>query len=230
MAAASRGRTRVERAESLRFELDDGALALLEPAHAVPLVSLVIALREGAAADPIGKEGLARITMRMLRRGCDGMTSEQIDRRIDVLGAEMAIDTSASTVAMHAQVIARNVGPFVDLLARLLATPTFPDDELERLKRESVAEIIEARDSDRVVAQKAMQRTLFEGHPYGRNAGGTTASVEAIGRDDVIAFYGRFVVRANLVFGFSGDVTAELAPKLARQLMADLETGARATD
>ncbi|HEY8042107.1 MAG TPA: pitrilysin family protein [Polyangiaceae bacterium] len=220
----SAARARVQPA-ALRFDLDGGALALLEPAHAVPLVSLVVALRCGSAVDAPEKTGLARVAMRMLRRGCEGMTAEQIDFRIDGLGAEMAVDTSPSTVAMHAQVIARNVEAFIDLVARLLASPTFPEDELERLKRETVAEIVEARDNDRVVAQKALQRTLFEGHPYGRSSGGTTGTVESIRREDVLAFYRRYVVQGNVVVGIAGDATAERAPELARKLVAALPRG-----
>jgi zinc protease len=213
-----------------RFELDGGALAMLEASHAVPLVSMVVALRSGSALDPAGKEGLARLTMRMLRRGCEGMTSEQIDFRVDALGAEMAVDTSPSTVAIHAQVIARNLDAFIDLLARLLATPTFPEDELARLRRETAAEIIEARDNDRAVAQKAMQRTLFEGHPYGRSAGGRTDTVERVTRDDVLAFYRKHVVQGTVVVGFAGDVTAAKAPELARRLVASLPRGAAPAD
>jgi zinc protease len=213
-----------------RFGLDGGALALLEPSHAVPLVSLVVALRCGSALDPADRTGLARIAVRMVRRGCEGLTAEQIDFRIDALGAEMAVDTSPSVVAIHAQVIARNVDAFVDLLARLLATPTFPTDEVERLKRETVAEIIEARDSDRVVAHKALQRTLFEGHAYGRNPGGTIPGVQAIVRDDVLAFYRRFVTQANVVVGIAGDVTPERAPELAHKLVAGLPRGEAVPD
>ena len=213
-----------------RFDLDGGGLALFEPAHAVPLVSIVLSLRSGSAVEPPEKAGLARIAVRMLRRGCEGMTAEQIDFRIDALGAEMAVDTSPSTVAIHVQVIARNVDAFVDLLARLLATPTFPLQELERLKRETLAEIVEARDSDRSVAQKALQRTLFEGHPYGRNPGGTTAGVQAIGADDVLRFYRTFVVQGNAVVGIAGDVTPERAPELARKLVSALPRGERTAD
>ncbi len=211
--------------EPLRFTVEGGTLAFLEPSHDVPLVSIVIALRCGSAVDPPDRSGLARIAVRMLRRGCEGLTSEQIDFRIDALGAEMAVDTASSTVGIHAQVIARNVDAFVDLLAKLLATPTFPEDELERLKRESIAEIVEARDNDRVIAQKAMQRTLFEGHPYGRNAGGTTQSIAQIRRDDVVAFYKRHVVRANLVVGIAGDMTPSVAPLVARRLVSGLPAG-----
>ena len=214
----------------LRFELEGGALALFEPANSVPLVSIVVSLRSGSAVEPADKAGLARLAVRMLRRGCQGMTSEQIDFRIDALGAEMAVDTSPSTVAIHAQVIARNVDAFVDLLALMLATPTFPHQELERLKRETVAEIVESRDNDRSVAQKALQRTLFEGHPYGRNAGGTTEGVEAIGDDDVQAFYRRFVVQGNAVIGIAGDVTVERAPELARRIALALPRGERTLD
>jgi zinc protease len=221
---------RVETPPPLRFVLDGGALALLEASHDVPLVSFVVALRCGSATDPSGKAGLARIAVRMLRRGCEGLVSEQIDFRIDALGAEMAVDTSPSTVAIHAQVIARNVDSFVDLLGRMLRTPTFPEHELERLKRESVAEIIEARDNDRVVAQKALQRTLFDDHPYGRNSGGTIHSIEAITTEDVLGFYRRYVVQANVVIGIAGDVTADRAPGLARRLMADLPVGDPARD
>ena len=205
MTSASKSRPRVAAGIAPeRFELEGGTLALLESSHDLPLVSLVVALHCGSDADPADKAGLARIAMRMLRRGCDGASPpSKIDFRIDALGAEMAVDTSHSTVAIHAQVIARNVDAFVDLLARMLSTPTFPEDELGRLKRESVAEIIEARDNDRAVAQKAMQRALFEGHPYGISSGGTTQTVPAIGREDVLSFYRRFVVKRNIVVGIT---------------------------
>jgi zinc protease len=216
-------------ASSLRFELEGGALALLEPSHDVPLVTLVLALRSGSAADPTEKAGLARIAARMLRRGCEGLVAEQIDFRIDALGAEMAVETSPSTVAIHAQVIARNLDALVDLLARMISAPTFPEEELGRLKRETVSEIIEARDNDRVIAQKAMQRSLFAGHPYGLNAGGTTQTVPRIDRSDVLAFFRRHVVSGNLVVAFAGDVAPDRVPALAARLLAGVPRGPAAT-
>jgi zinc protease len=213
-----------------RVALGGGAVVWHEPSHAVPLVSIFVALRCGSAVDPPGKTGLARVAMRMLRRGCAGMTAEQIDFQIDALGAEMAVDTSPSTVAIHAQVIARNLDAFVGLASAMLASPTFPTDELERLKRESIAEIIDSRDNDRVVAQKALQRTLLEGHAYGQSSGGTTKSVAAIERDDVLAFYRRFVVQSNVVVGIAGDATRERAAEIAGRLVAGLARGEAAAD
>ncbi len=213
-----------------RVDLPGGAVLLVEAAHAVPLVSIAVSFRSGSALDPAGKDGLTRIALRMLRRGCEGMTAEQIDFRIDLLGGEMAVDTSSSTVAIHAQVISRNLDAFVELLARLMAQPTFPDDELQRLKRETIAEIIEARDSDRSLAQRAFHRALFEGHPYARSAGGTTQTVAAIDRDDVAAFYRRHGVQGNVVVGFAGDVDVEHATALATRIVGALPAGPALVD
>ena len=217
-------------AKTARFTVDGGTVVLLEESHAIPLVSIIVALRSGSAVDPAGKEGLARIATRMLRRGCEGLLAKDIEETIDALGAEMAVDTSSSSVAIHAQVIGRNLDAFIALLARFLSTSTFPQDELDRLKRESIAEIIESRDNDRVVAQKAFQRTLFAAHAYGRNAGGTTTSVEAITREDVVAHFKKSFTRANIVIGFSGDVTSDGAPKLAARLVAGLPSHAAVAD
>ncbi len=227
MTAASRSRARPA---PMRLDLDGGAVAFLEPAHAVPLVSIAIALRCGSAVDPQDRSGLARIATRMLRRGCAGMTAEQIDFRIDALGAEMAVDTSPSTVAIHVQVISRSLDALVDLLSRLLSTPTFPEHELGRLKRETIAEIIEARDSDRVLAQKALQRTIFGGHPYGQSSGGTTKSVDSIERSDVLDFYRRHFSQRNVVIGMAGDVTVEQAQQIASKIVAGIPIGAPTPD
>ena len=75
----------------------------------------------------------------LLRRGAEGMTSTVIEDSIDRLGAEMAVDTGASSVAMHAQVISRSLDAFVDLVTNLISRPTFPENEFERLRREALA-------------------------------------------------------------------------------------------
>jgi len=229
-AMAGKGPSTSPKHATLKADLDGGAVLFVEESHALPLVSIVVALRSGSAFDPAGKEGLARITGRMLRRGCVGLKAHAIEDEIDRLGGELAIDLTASSLQIQAQIIERNVGPFVDLVGRLLGTPEFPADELGRLKRETVAEIIESRDSDRALARHFFRRNLFAGHPYGRSSLGTKAAVESIGEDDVRAFYRRHFCRANLVVGFAGDVTGDRARALTTQLLARLPLGERVND
>ena len=118
--------------------------------------------------------------VRMLRRGCRGLASHEIEEKIDSLGAEFAADVSASVITLHVDVISRSLDPMVDLLATLMAEPTFDEGELGKLLRETEGEIIEARDNDRSLGTRHFRRLVFEGHPYGRRLGGTISSVRGI--------------------------------------------------
>jgi zinc protease len=213
-----------------RLELGGGAVAFVETSHTLPLVSIVFALRSGCAHDPKDLDGLARFTARMLRRGCDGMSSTQIDEAVDRLGGELAFEVSASQLTMHAQVIRRNLEPFVDLLARLLGTPAFLEEEIGRLKRETIAELIEARDNDRTLCQIGFRRAVFGDHTYGRGASGRTRTIERISPADVRGYYAKHFVRGNAVLGFSGDIESAEAAKLAERLIARLPNGGALAD
>jgi len=212
---------------SPRFDLPGGAVGFVESSTVVPLVSIALSLRSGALADPDGKDGLSRITSRMMRRGCKGMTSPEIESAVDRLGGEIGFDVGPSTISLHACVIRRNLVPFCELLVRILGTPTFDEEELARLRRETVAELLETRDNDRALAGLAFRRALFDGHPYSRTAAGRPASVEKITRDEVVATYARRFVQSDVVLGFAGAITLEEAKTLGALLVRSLPEGAQ---
>jgi zinc protease len=198
----------------------------IEENPALPLISIAVAIRSGASTDPPGKEGLTRVMMRMLRRGCRGMTSHEIEERIDALGAELSADVSTSVLTLHVDVISRSLDIMVDLLATIMAEPTFDEIELGRLLRETQGEIVEARDNDRSLATRHFRRMVFDGHPYGRRLGGSIPSVSTITVSEVRAHYQRHFVRGNLAIAFAGDLTEARALELAERLVTRLPPGA----
>lgn len=202
----------------------------VESSDALPIVSVLVAFRSGSAFDPEGREGLARIAARMIRRGAEGLSAQVIEETIDALGGELAADASPSALTVHFEVIRRNLDAFVDLVARLFSAPTFDEGELGRLLRESEAELIEARDSDRGLASRAFRRTLFAGHLYGRRVSGSIASLRSIRREDVAAFYKSHYTRANAVVAISGDIDEAEGQALADRLLAGLPVGERVAD
>ena len=196
-----------------RFALDGGAVALLEASHAVPLVSLVVALRCGVRR-PTRRQGRASRAspLRMLRRGCEGMTARADRLRASTRSAARWRSTRRRPRGHpRAGHRAATSSPFVDLLARLLSAPAVPRGRARapRSARPS------PRSSRRATTtapspRRRFQRTLFAGHPYGRSAGGdhrpgsrpSTATTSS-------GLLPAHVVRGNLVIGFAGDVTAE---------------------
>jgi zinc protease len=208
----------------------NGLDVYVEESAALPFISIAVAIRSGASTDPIGKEGLTRVLVRMLRRGCKGLLSHQIEEKIDALGAEFSADVSPSVITLHADVISRSLDAMVDLLATMMAEPTFDEIELGRLLRETQGEIVEARDNDRSLATRHFRRLVFQDHPYGRRLGGTIPSVLGLKRQDVVDHYRRHFVRGNVAIAFSGDVTPARADELAKHLVAGLAEGTAAGD
>jgi zinc protease len=191
---------------------------LVETSHALPLVSMTVALRSGASLDPQGKEGLSRLVARLMRRTGGGLSPQVIDTRIDSLGGSLGAEVSHSNIAFHGTVIARSLEPFVDLLADVIARPGFADEELERLKRETEGELIEARDNDRSLARRFFRQKLFVGHAYGRSVSGSVNSMRRVSAGDVRPLYAQTLVGPNLVFAFSGDIEQSAAERVAERI------------
>ena len=202
----------------------------VETSRALPFVSVVVAFASGSAYDPPGKEGLARCTARMLRRGSEGLSADDVEDTIDRLGGEFGADGSISSTSVHFEVIRRSLDPFGDLVQKLIGAPSFDEGELARLLREAQAEIVEARDSDRALASRAFRRTLFGGHPYGRRVAGSITSLGSITRADVEAFYKRHYTRANALVAVSGDASRAEAESLIANVLARLPEGELVVD
>ncbi len=202
----------------------------VETSRALPFVSVVVAFASGSAYDPPGKEGLARCTARMLRRGSEGLSADDVEDTIDRLGGEFGADGSISSTSVHFEVIRRSLEPFGDLVQKLIGSPTFDDGELARLIREAQAEIVEARDSDRALASRAFRRTLFADHPYGRRVAGSIASLGSITKADIRAFYETHYTRANALVAVSGDVDRAEAETLINKVLARLPEGKLVSD
>jgi zinc protease len=207
-----------------------GAPVLVESSRALPLVSITIAQRTGSIEDPAGKEGLSRATGRLVRRTGNGLTTEELDEKIDSLGASLGVDVSHSTVTVHGAVIARSLDAFADLLVGVLARPSLSEEELSKLKRETVAELVEARDHDRELAQRWFRERLFEGHPYARPVSGTPKTIASLTPSDVHHLYRTTYTAQNLVFAFAGDIDPERAHAIAERVVAALPPGAARED
>ena len=83
--------------------------------------------------------------------------------------------------------LARNLDPFLDLLADIVLRPDFPAAELDRTRRELIAQIEEARNDDRTLCGRFFERRLYGAdHPYGHPPEGTAKSLAHLRRDDLL--------------------------------------------
>lgn len=185
---------------------------LLEEDRALPFVQLSLVAQEGSLLDPEGKDGLVRLTTRLMRRSANGLDANAIDEWLDRMGGSLGVDVSTHAAGFSGAVLQRSLDEFVDLLHGALLAPAFPEAEFERLRRETLAELVEVLDDDRRLARTWFRRTMFEGHPYCRSSTGTKDTVQALTLDDVRAAYDRMYKKSPLCLALSGDVgSTELA-------------------
>jgi zinc protease len=203
----------------------DGPVLLLERDASLPLVHGGVCTRTGAGEDPENQLGLTRLAGRLMRRTAGGMRAEEVDARIDRMGAAMGLDSGHGSTALSGSVLERSFDEFMRLFEQMLVAPGFAEEELERLKRETLAELTEILDSDQQLAQRWFLRSLFAGHPYGRSVIGTEKTLQAITVADVRRCYERHFTRRNLVFSFAGAVDRDRVERASRAIWEALPAG-----
>lgn len=194
---------------------------LVESDHALPLVQLSIAAMPGAVLDPPGKEGLTRLTARLMRRTAHGLDANRVDEQLDSLGSSLGAEVGYSSVGFSGSVLRRSLGDYIEILRGVLNHPGFAASEFERLKRQTLAEIVEHRDDDRTLARMWFRRTLFENHPYGRGVVGTSQSVASLTLDDVRGAYDQISTHGAFTIALAGDVTEAEAKQITATLLGD---------
>jgi predicted Zn-dependent peptidase len=188
-----------------RSVLPNGLVVLLLEQHEVPVVNFELTLRSGSAADPAGKEGLAELTMALLRKGSERYTAEQVADELDFLGARLDLDASFERCTVSAQFLAKDFDHGLDLLAEILLQPKFDPEEVRKLIALEIDGLRDLKDNPRLVVGDYYDGFLFKGHVFGRRVGGTETSLPAIGRDDILSFYQHNVLPNGAILAVAGD-------------------------
>ena len=192
-----------------------GITAWLVEEHGIPLIAMRFAFEGGNAQDPDSKEGVANFIASMMDEGAGELTSKQFQERMEAIAMRMSFDDSRDAVYGSFETLSENRDAAIELLALAVSKPRFDTDAVERIRGQLLASLAyAARDPDRV-ASEHWSALAFAGHPYGRPANGTPASVQKIGREDLKDFWSNTFAKDNLRVVVVGDIDAEaLKPQL----------------
>lgn len=200
--------------EPKRVVLKNGITLLLVETHALPMVNVSVAIKTGAIYDPRGKAGVANLTASLLDEGTKTRTSQQIAEEIDFIGGKLSISGGTDYSSASLVVLKKDIKTGLDLLSDILLHPVFPENEVERKKKETLAAIISQKDDPGAIASKAFYKAVFPGHPYGMPEEGDEESVEKITREDIVSFYQKYYRPNNTIMAVVGDVNLEEAISL----------------
>ncbi|MBN1460818.1 MAG: insulinase family protein [Armatimonadetes bacterium] len=200
-----------------RLELDNGLVVILQENHTASFVALYGNIMAGPVFDPPDQAGLATFCAEMLTRGTQKRPWQQIRDELETLAADLSFSTGAQVGTVSGRCLKDDLGLLLAAAAEQLMLPSFPPDEVEKV-REELRAAQERRDEDtQQVAEKVLFEQLYpEGHPLHTPRLGTTESIAAIQGEALAAFHSRYYRPENTLLAIVGDFDAAQAAELVR--------------
>ena len=200
-----------------RVRLPNGMTLLSEATHEAPVVALQAWVDVGSADEDEAVAGIAHLHEHMLFKGTAQRGVGEIARAIEAAGGEINAWTSYDQTVYHIVLAASELDLGIGVLADALRNSSFDAGELAREIEVVVEEIKRAEDVPARRVSNALFALAFENHPYGRPVLGTKATVRALTRDKVCAFFGEHYRPARTTLVAVGDFEqADLARRVER--------------
>lgn len=220
-----------------------GARVYFVASPGIPMLDVNIDVDAGSRHDPAGKSGLAELTAGLLDAGAlakvgthkiaaplpaqrlAALNESQIADALADTGAQFSSSASADRSSIRLRTLSTPAirDTALNIMARLLQEPAFPEPILAREKQRAVAALREAETKPEVMADHAFSQALYGPHPYGVTA--SVASVRAIKRVDLLRFYQSHYQASQATVTLIGAIDRKTAEEIAERLTQHLPKG-----
>lgn len=202
-----------------RFTLENGLKVFVVSNSKLPTLSVSMVLDyvppvEGQQA------GFMDITGSLWRTGTKDKSKEQIDEAIDRLGATVATNSGG----FYASSLSRYKAELFDILGDLLTNNEFRQEELDRIKKQTISGLQTEKDDAGAIAANVRRAMVYGmSHPYGQIT--TEQSVESVDLKVCRSFFDAYF-RPNWAYlAIVGDITRSEAEILVRKAFGSWERG-----
>ncbi|MBI5826566.1 MAG: insulinase family protein, partial [Deltaproteobacteria bacterium] len=186
-------------------------------------VSFYAAFPGGLRFENARTNGLSGFMASMLTRGTQKRSREDIARDVEDMAGSVSGFSGWNTVGVSGSFLSDFFDRGLEIFADVALNPAFPDAEVEKLRKETIAAINRQEDYLPAYTFKLLYRDLYKDHPYGMPTTGTLETVNAFSRDDVIRRYEEFFAPDRMVLAIAGDVDADQAIERVTALFKGLK-------
>ena len=222
-APVSREILQVKVPRPLEARLKNGLTVLIFEDRRAPFISVQLYIGgAGALFEPSATAGLANATATMLTEGTTSRSSVEIAETIDRLGAAVSAGSSFGSpdTVLSASGLSENFDEWFAVAVDVLLRPSFPGDELEKLKQRQRAAVREQRSSSGFLTSESFHRAVYRDHPAARVAP-TLQSIDRLTREALLQWHRDRYSPENAILGIAGDVRAkEILGKVEKHLGA----------
>ena len=169
------------------FALDNGLQVTLVPFGELPKVTVRLVVRSGNINEG-ENTWLADLSGDFLLEGTSSRSADDIAREAASMGGAVTVGVGEDLTTINGEALSEFAPAMAKLVADVAMNPTFPESELERLKRDRLRQLSVARTQPQQMATAAFRKAMYPDHPYG-NLFPTDEQLSAYTIDDAKAFY-----------------------------------------
>lgn len=202
--------------------LGNGIRVIVRENRAVPVVAVQAGFLAGVRGEPKGKDGVAGLAAGMLVKGTKQRTAREISEAVENMGAGLSGYSGRNSFGLQGKFLQRDFEKGFRLFSESLLDPTFPGEELEKKRIETLGALKQQKDQLSQATFLLFLEAQYGGHPYGRNPLGTENSVRAMTPADLKEYYERWADPRNMVIAISGDIDAGEALAAVRKAFGEM--------
>jgi zinc protease len=199
-------------------ELGNGLRVIALENHKLPTFTMQMVILSGGLSDPANLPGAAQYTATMLREGTKTRSSRQIAEAVESMGATLNANSGLSSPisSITAGGLTENFDQIMELFADVILNPSFPADDLNKLKNRATAQLRAQRSQPGFLANEMFLKTMYGAHPASRIAL-TPAQIQSLTPETLKQFHAANYKPNNAIFAIVGDVNpAEVVAKLEK--------------
>lgn len=197
--------------DTIKQVLPNGLTVIVRSNPDSKVLGINILGKNRSAMEPEGKTGIADFTNRMLLKGTENKTAEEISEDLQSIGAEITlvdnpwipyddVYTTHSYTFIKFQTIDEFADRGIELLSDIVKDSVFPEEEIEKVRKEMMMLLGREEGSTRQSVRKLFYATLFDqDHPYSKPIMGTPRTIGSINRDDLVSFHRTFYSPNNMI-------------------------------
>ncbi|NOY06347.1 MAG: insulinase family protein [Chlorobi bacterium] len=189
-----------------RRTLPNGLEVVVVERHELPLVTSQLIIKSGNLLETEDNAGESSLTAAMMDEGTKHRTALQIQDDLKKLGSSLSVSGSKHGSSMSC--LKRRLDPTMEIFADVLLNPTFPKDELERLRKQTLDRIKQQKANPSAIASRIFVKELFGAtHPLGLPSQGTENSIPKLTAQQLRKNYLTYWRPNNAAIVFVGDIT-----------------------
>ncbi len=208
------------------WQTSTGAQVYFVENHDLPIIDMAVNFPAGSARDTKATSGVAGVTRYLMTLGADGMSEEVLTNKFADIGAILGGELDVDRAAFKLRTLSSESAKALEIFNKILHKPDFPQAILEREKTRIVAGLQESATQPESISNKAFMQALYPNHPYGLDESGEIETINAMKRDDLIAFYNTYYTAKSAVIALIGDMTEAQAKTIAEDAAKGLPQGA----